>query len=95
VEFEKTSSQIESQENSKDITNITNVITELLLQIESRNGKIIELKRRINEYCEEILNLRDLYKKQYKVNERLIEQWNFQHSDWDKRVQEIINITQL
>ncbi|KAF0535248.1 hypothetical protein F8M41_009704 [Gigaspora margarita] len=75
IELKGTKNLIRGQENSKGITNLTNVITELLLQTEIQNEEIMELKKRINEYCEEITVLRDQYQKQCKVNDELVERF--------------------
>ncbi|CAG8814080.1 17421_t:CDS:1, partial [Dentiscutata erythropus] len=61
IELKKTEGPLRSQENSEGVENFANVITELLVQIETQNGEIIELKKRIGKYCEEITRLEDLY----------------------------------
>ncbi|CAG8762942.1 26108_t:CDS:2, partial [Dentiscutata erythropus] len=95
LKLERTEDPLRSQANSEDVDNFANIITELLVQIETKNVKIVELKKRIGKYCEEIIKLEDLYQKQCKVNEELVKQWNSRHSDRDKHIQEVINIVQL
>ncbi|RIB25522.1 hypothetical protein C2G38_2165677 [Gigaspora rosea] len=67
IELKRTEGPLRSQENSEGVENFANVITELLVQIETQNGEIIELKKRIGEYCEEITRLENLYQKQCKL----------------------------
>ncbi|CAG8816119.1 18038_t:CDS:1, partial [Racocetra fulgida] len=54
VEFERTENQMESQEKSEDVTNLANVITELLVRIETQNREIVEIKKQLTEYYEKI-----------------------------------------
>ncbi|RIB22254.1 hypothetical protein C2G38_2174374 [Gigaspora rosea] len=76
-------------------------------RIHSESHLRIELKRTegplrsqensegVENFANIITELLDLYQKQCKANEELVEQWNSRHSDWDKRIQEVINIAQL
>ncbi|CAG8712652.1 26112_t:CDS:2, partial [Dentiscutata erythropus] len=52
-------------------------------KVASRRSKleILELKKRINEYCEEIIQLKGSYQEKYKENEELIKQWNSRNCD--------------
>ncbi|CAG8628340.1 29946_t:CDS:2 [Gigaspora margarita] len=54
------------REDSEDVTHFTNAITEFLLQIEIQNREITELRANI------IVQLKDLYRKQCEINEKLI-----------------------
>ncbi|CAG8755880.1 9028_t:CDS:1, partial [Dentiscutata heterogama] len=47
IELKRTEGPLRSQENSEGVENFANVITELLMQIETQNVEIIELKKRI------------------------------------------------
>ncbi|CAG8647589.1 7425_t:CDS:1, partial [Dentiscutata heterogama] len=59
VEFDE--SKIKGQENSEDLIYFINTITELLLQLENQKEEILELRKKTNNYCEEIIHLRESY----------------------------------
>ena len=46
-------------DKSQDNSDVTYAITELLFQLEIQKGEIIELRKNISEYCEEIVHLED------------------------------------
>ncbi|CAG8615851.1 23209_t:CDS:2, partial [Dentiscutata erythropus] len=82
TDYENKRTRINASSTSKKITaedveyilDLTNAITELQLQVEGQKLEILELRRRIGGYCEEIIRLKESYQEKCKENENLTEQ---------------------
>ena len=80
---------------TQSVSDLTNTINQLKQLIEEQNREILELKRRLNEYCEELTCTKKLYREQLEANGNLIKQWNSRYCKQDKRVQAVIDIANL
>ena len=95
--FENTEDGSLENRGTQSVSDLTNTINQLKHLIEEQNRKILELKGRLNEYCEELTCTKKLYREQLEANGNLIEQWNWnsRYCNQDKRVQAVIDIAQL
>ncbi|CAG8563315.1 14721_t:CDS:2 [Cetraspora pellucida] len=91
VELEESGSIDKNQLQFKDdyeyIAYLTNKISELEWQLEDQQQEILELKRKVHEYCEEIIRMNSLYQGKCEENKNLINQWSSQHCNQHKQIQ--------
>ncbi|CAG8704360.1 19741_t:CDS:2 [Dentiscutata erythropus] len=80
-----------NQKKDEYIMLLTNTISELQQKIEEQKREISELKNQISGYCEEIIRINNLYQEKREKNKDLVEQWNSQHCNQEKRIQEALN----
>ena len=69
---------------------LNNQITQMQQYIESQKNKIEALKGQLQNACNDIIEVQNLYSEQYRYNKVFIKQWNLRFADQQKHIDTIV-----